>query len=556
MKINSINSVNYSNNYYSENFLANISFEKRLPRNFYRPKFVKSTFAYRDFLKYSPIKLNFGKYSIPVHNEGIAQKLKSTYTSETFQTLFDFAKKKGTFDYTFNPETGHVKTSTINRKENVLMSDLIWTTDTCHNLTLVKNSNPEACTQVFNSLSKFYEKQQANFDFAIANPQKYKENDFWVSKVGVGHAFIPSLGKDHPWFTHTRLESVGMYLQSACDLILEGFNGAKYGYKNFKDIPQNVVNTIANSVKYLKAINYPTARSCGAWEEQTFVNSLTSDTAIINDSMRKILKLLYSPTENKDLILLRKSLLNSKHGDVFNDKKALEQLLKSGEKRIENSHYFESKRSNIPVPAWAEKCLGRKTDAAMAFIPQTEILNHKSPIKDAISKIGLLRRLERDLVRDNGAIRYQGDEYLNLGYHKIDTPWKNNKNQSEAQWFLVSEIAKGYGTVVKNMADNISKNGLTSKNKRLLDYALKKETEFINRSYARITPKNMTKSNRYSCPAYKIPEAYEPVATKSGIKFIPGAHTPLTWAESSLYEASNQFLENLATLEQLSSILS
>jgi len=528
------------------------SFGKRfLPKSFPRPKHIKPFFAYRDFVRYNPLKINFGEYTIPVHNEGIAQKLKPNYTSESFLELFNFAKKKGTFEYSLNPETGFIKTSQINRKENPLMSDLIWTTDTCHNITLLKHDKPEACTTVFNSLTKFYDKQQNNFDNAIANPDKYAQNEFWVSKVGVGHAFIPSSGLDHPWFTHTRLESAGMYIQTASDLISEGFNGAKYGYKSFSDIPKNVINTIANFVKYLKAINYPQARSCGAWEEQTFINSLTSDTSIINQGMRDLLKLVYAPTNNPELIKLRTALMSSKHGDVFSDKKGLYDLLKAGERRIEDIHYTESMRSNLPVESHYKKCLGRDVDAAMAFVPQTEKINPGSLYGDSIAKIGMLRKIERNLVRDNGALRYKGDEYLNLDYHTLKNQWTDNKKQNEAEWFLVSEIAKGYGKVVADLLEDIRLNGVNNKNKKLFDYAFKKQTEFINRSYARITPANMTKANKYSCPGYKVPEAYEAVTTNTGIKFVPGAHTPLTWAESSLFEASNQFLTNLETVKKL-----
>jgi len=525
-----------------------VSFGNRIPASFHRPRRVKRFLACRDFVQYSPLKVNFGEYKIPVHNEGIAQKLKTSYTFDEFQSLFDFAKKKGVFEYSYNSQTGLVKTSLINRKENELMSDLIWTTDTCHNMTLVKVTNPKDCTKIFNKLSNFYEKQQANFDYAIANPDKYKENSFWVSKVGVGHAFIPQTGKDHHWFTHTRLESVGMYLQTACDLISNGLKGLEYGYKSAEEIPKNVITTISNCVQYLKAINYPNARSCGAWEEQTFLNSLTSDTAIINQSMRDVLKLVYAPSENVELLKVRKALLSSKHGAVFKDKAALEKLLKMGERRIEDIHYSESFKSNLKVNPWEEKCLGRKNDSAMAFAVQTETLNSGSFYSDIIAKIGLLNRLERDLVKDNGALRYKGDEYINLDYHTIGDVWKNNKKTNEAQWFLVSEMAKGYGAIVSKLLDDILKNGFNDKNKKLLDIALKKETEYINRSYARITPANMTKSNSYSCPAYKVPEAYEAVTTKNGIKYVPGAHTPLTWAASSLYQASNQFLKNLSKI--------
>ncbi len=521
------------------------TFTALIPRSFIRPKHIKEFFAYRSFKQYTPLKFNFGEYKIPIHNEGIAQKLKRKYNPESFSELFEFAKEKGVFNYTFDSKTGFVKTSQINRKENELMSDLIWVTDTCHNMPLIKHFDPKSCTHVFNSLTNFYEKQQANFDYTIANPQKYKENEFFEAKIGVGHTFIPKTGQAHHLFAHSRLESIGMYLQTASDLIEQGFKGAEYGYKSAQEIPQNVTDTIANSVKYLKAINYPQARSCGAWEEQTFINSLTSDTAIINEAFRKILKLVYTPSDNPNMLAFRHTLRTSKHGDVFANKEELLKLLKDGERRIEDIHYHESMLANITVEPEFEKCLGRKSDAAMAFVPQTETLNNKSSVRDAIAKIGMLRQLERDLVRDNGALRYNKDEYLNLDYHILNNKRTQNKHKNEAEWFLVSELSKGYGKVAESLMNEIEKNGRNSKIQKLLDYALNKQTEFINRSYARITPKRTVKSNKYSCPAYKIPEAYEAVTTDKGIKYVPGAHTPLTWAEASLFEASELFLNNL-----------
>ncbi len=528
------------------------AFTGKIPSDFYRPKHIGKFFAYKSFSRYNPVKFNFGDYKIPVHNEAIAQKLKSSYTPENFTELFDFAKKKGVFNYTLDSKTGFVKTSQINFKENELMSGLIWTTDTCHNIPLIKHNDPKSCTKVFNSLTDLYNNQQKNFDYVISNPQKYAENEFYPSKVGVGHAFIPKTKIDHHWFSRARLESLGMYLQTAADLIGNGFKGAEYGYKSFDEIPKNVISTISNSVKYLKAINYPKARSCGAWEEHTFINSLTSDTAIINEGFRKILDLVYSDTTNPELLKFRKALINTKHGDVFEDKDALIKLLKSGERRIEDVHYHESMTADVKVKPHEEKYLGRKSDAAMAFVPQTETINDKSVIGDSIAKIGMLRQLERDLVRDNGALRYNKDEYLNLDYHTIGNKWTQNKHKNEAEWFLVSEISKGYGKVVETLINEINKNGASPKINKLLDYAMKKETEFINRSYARITPKRTVKSNRYSCPGYKVPEAYEAVTTKNGVKFVPGAHTPLTWAESSLFEASELFLNNLQKLTAMS----
>lgn len=162
----------------------------------------------------------------------------------------------------------------------------------------------------------------------------------------------------------------------------------------------------------------------------------------------------------------------------------------------------------------------------------------------------MLKKLNHAIVRPNGALRYKGDEYLNLDYHTISNKYSKNKKTNEAEWFLVSEISSAYGAIVRDIADYIENGKTTPRLQKLLEMALKGETEYINRSYARITPQGMTKSNGYSCPEYKVPEAYEAVTTKKGIKYVPGAHT-LTWAESSLMKASELFKTNLNRLDKI-----
>lgn len=548
------------NVFHQQNYSQNPTFEARFPNGLKKPKHIKSFLAYRDMINYNPRKYNLGKYTIPVHNEGIAQHLKTNYTSESFSELFNFARKKGTFDYILDDTTGFVKTSFINRKENPLMSDLIWITDTCHNMELVKHHQPEKCVEVFNKMTDFYVGQQHKFDESITEPFRYKHNGFWPmeTKYGVGHCFVPKTQKPHMWFANTRLESTGLYLQTAADLINSGFAGAEYGYKTAEEIPDKVINSISNIVKYLKSINYPQARSCGAWEEQTFVNSLTSDTGIINQGMRQILELMYSPSQNKNILNFRDRILASKHGDVFNNKEELFELLKSGEERIivqpdvETSKGFYSKK----VKPWEEKCLSRDFDAAMSFMLQTEKLDPTNIQKDSAKKLLILKRLGCELVRENGMVRYKNDEYLNLDYHKINNKFTDNKHKNEAEWFLVSEVSSAYGNILKALLTNIEKTKqMTPLDKKLLQIALNGQTEFINRAYARVAGKNMVKSNEYQSIAYKVPEAYEAVTLNNGqVKYIPGAH-PLTWAASSLHKASRLFEENLKNFEKLNTYI-
>ena len=557
MKISFIPALNITNQQTTLNINKknNPNFTARFPNGEKMPRHIKPYIAALDYARYNPLIKNFGEYKIPVHNEEISKRLKPKYTSNEFKNLFEFTKNKGTFNYIMDDKTGFVKTSMIKHKENELMSDLIWVTDTSHNMELVKSASPKDCTKVLNKISELYEGQQGSFDEVIANPGKYKHNGFWgaASQAGVGHCFVPSTKQPHKWFAKTRLESIGNYLQTSADLIKTGFNNGNYGYKNSQEVPDTIVNSIANCTKYLKSIHYPTARSCGAWEEQTFANSLTSDTSIVNEGMRNIIDLMYSPTENKELLKLRTRIKSAKHGDVFDDKNGLLELLKDGEQRIIEQPDIETSRGfyGDKIKPGEEKYFDRKDDSALSFMPQTEKLNN-DVIKDSTKKLLILKKLSKSIVRPNGAIRYHNDEYLNLDYHTLKNTWTDNKKKNEAEWFLVSEIANAYGSVAKNLIDDIERNGATQKSKKLLSIAMNGETEHINRSYARITPKNMTKSNGYSCPAYRLPEAYEAVTTRNGkIKYVPGAHNPLTWAESSLFKASKQYISNLERIEKL-----
>ena len=99
----------------------------------------------------------------------------------------------------------------------------------------------------------------------------------------------------------------------------------------------------------------------------------------------------------------------------------------------------------------------------------------------------------------------------------------------------------------------IEKDGNSSKEvDDLLDFAIKKQTEYINRGYARITGKGSYKANGVKAPVYQVPEAYQAVTdSKGNIKFVPGAHTPLAWAQASLYDASKNFMDNLERYSEL-----
>lgn len=504
------------------------------------------------FDNYNPQIKDFGTYQIPVHNDQIANKLKQTYTSNDFAELFNLADKNGTFDFNVNEKTGYVQTSLINPKENPLMSKLVWVTDSCNLLPLLKDKYPNICVPLMENMSKYYAGQQKAFDRIINNPLLFELNRDWANtaKNGVGHVFNPESGISHKWFTRTRLDSMGLYLNAMCDLIQDGLNGAPYGYKSAKELSKNTIESMANATKYLQKIIYPYAKDCGAWEEKTFNATTSSDVAIINEGFRKILKLMYSPTDKSELIKIRKKLLNAKHGNVFKNEESLKNLLKIGEYRIKTNSLYE-----VPNE--------RELDGAMTFIFKTEKFDENIN-KNAIEVFKRLKMLEKgtktsaEIVRDNGVLRYINDNYLYLnsditGKKALYNPQTKFPKKTEAQWFMTNDLSYAYGKIAKSLLEEIQKtNHLSKETKKHLNYALKKETEHINRAYARITGENSFKANGKVAPAFQVPEAYQAVTDSNGnIKFVPGTHTPLAWAQVTLYEASKLFKENLEKYEKI-----
>ena len=519
------------------------------------------------FDKYNPVIESFRTYNLKIHNKEIAKKLQENYSSETFSKLFEFAKKKGVFDLNINDSTHYITTSLIDPKENPLMGKLIWVTDSCRFMPVLKDMYPEAAVPLMENMSTFYKKQERNFNKIINNPLEYELNHDWpnTAKNGIGHVFNPNNMTTHKWFAHTRLESPGLYLQAMGELITDGLNGAKYGYKSAEQISQNSIDAIANVTAYLKQIAYPYGKSTGAWEEQTFMITPSSDVAIINEGFRKIINLMYSPTKNPEILKVRQRLLASPNGKVFADEKGLREMLNVGEYRIRlnsleevplhNKKILEMKaKSNEVLPEYEERIL----DGALSFIPHTEKFS-ADVVDDAseiIKRMDLLQTGDYrtpEIVRENGVIRYVGDRYLNMtSGHQVNEA-NNIGKKTEAQWFMTSDISKSYGIAAKRILDRIEKYGIDdSYTVDLLNKAIRKETEFINRAFARITGKNSYKANGKPCPPYQIPEAYQAVTNSKGeVLFVPGTHTPLGWAQASLYDASKLFSENLARLEKL-----
>lgn len=569
----------------------------------HRQELIRTLKTMKAATDYNPLKICFSNYDLTIHNIEVAGRLLDSYNSKSFNRLFDFCDSKDVFNTTVDKTNGLVKTSDASATENWEMSARYWVTDSCRNTAIMKKDleHRKQISKTIHSLAKFYSNQQKAFDSIIANPEQYtpyldnpdKDDSFFYEgdidpMVGVGHIFLPdTFDEDPKWFNRRRLESVGLFLKTATDNIIAGLADKETGgYQNAYDVPQEVIDSIATTARYLEAIDYPYAPSAGNWEEMVLPGGLTWDTEAIKEGFKSLDKLLNDSKlgQNKQIQIIRKRLQKTRHADLINDHNRILNLIKAGEERV-------SKYSTQEAPGI------RDLDSSLVFITHSPIDN-KGAMDTIDRNMNILYKLEEALVRNNGMTRYApfdfshsngqithtSDSYLTLGYDIAVTPdgkislemgeYKDSfgaKDCSDpevfaaraalapnddvtAQWFMISDMSTGYGVQLEKLLDIVEKvdnEGIVKSLLPKIKYAYKRETEFLNRGFARITSR-CTKANGESCEAFKVPEAFMAVPTLDGdVEFLPGTNTSLTWAETSLYGASKQYQKNLETLERL-----
>lgn len=551
-----------------------------------------------DSTSYKPEQKNLGSITIPVHNNRIGSYLKPNYTTVEFKQLFDKSESKGVFDVNVNHKTGMVSTCDVDKEENKEMRRQ-WVTDSIRNGDIVKVKHPADWAKSLQTLAKFYNQpdEVEAFKKAIQTPDSYRNGG---PMEGVAHIFDPeTLQRDKSWFNNKRLESHGLALKALCDNIIE--TDKDYGLKS-SQIDDNVIKAIDYLANYFIAIDYPTAPSAGNWEETPFDGGLTWDTEAIRSGLESLEKLVFDKKLDSNPVItdvrerltstdsnLRKNIKIG-HQSIFNDSQTLKDAISAGRERIIKTRCAESPEH-------------RPIDASLSFVTTSSIKLADDVVTDVKRQFEVLKTTEK-LVRNNGILRYapfsfslkdgteatSPDSYLNLNYNiavdkngKLNLEWKKildkfgSKDASEpdvfkaradlatpdkeAEWFMVSDVSKGYGKQLEKLLSLIKKDpdNATVETMQLVKEAYQKETEFINRAYARITPSDsIAKSNGEECPTCALPEAYQQVSTlKSNGKggketaLLPGWNTPLTWAKSSLHSASEQYLKNLTQLEEM-----
>lgn len=475
-------------------------------------------------------------------------------------TLSARLEAEGTFAAQEHP-SGLFVTSEI--PENPEMGNRLWVTDACWSLALAARREPGRCTSILKVLAQFYGTVAERLAFvrAIGEPETYLRGG---PSEGVAHVFLfdpasKALRRDPEWANNKRLESHA--LAAFVSALPEG------------SVPDEETERYAEAAVhlalYLASVGYASAPSAGCWEEMPFPGGLTWDAEAgreafvalgrwVRENRELAARWLEPPAAHLAAVLGRPELRSMVLDAGWHDEQAAK-----GEARL-RAH---------PM---AEAPGLREADASLALVAANRPIRDDGggdPVSVAVER---LEWLEKRVVRECGMLRYAPfspagassplpDSYLACNYWlALDEDGYLNSARlerirafgsrdasdpevfaaraalavpdREAEWFLVSEMGRGWLRVVRALRE------APEAETGLLAHATEKAWEYVVRAAGRVTPASAgLKANGWPCPAWRVPEAYEWIRVHGELAGaavvegrLPGAHTPLTWAATSL----------------------
>jgi hypothetical protein len=537
-----------------------------------------------------------------VHNKEVGELLPEACDLPGIRKLYHAARELFNADCDKN---GLVVTSTAPENRNMNVNR--WITDSIHNLVLVKDE--EQKITIIRLLAKFYctSTEQEAFRLIIENPRLYRDpND---AEKGVAHIFQVdniegeiSLQRDSTWANNKRLESHGLALRAFCEFLLGQATDANCSAES------EICKAVASLALYFQAIDYPTAPSAGAWEEVPLPGGLSWDTEAIRQGFVALQNLMFDASD-AGVNLYQKAICRSAShlaalagrvgaDALFTDQEILNELICAGIKQV-----------RLGVRQRAEAPGMRSRDSSLAFLAQSDLeLSESGDENERAWETArlykeLLDDLESGLVRESGMIRYEPfarepgkerdffDSYLTVNYwlgfdeegyfnptrtrlvkefessdasdpEVLKKRTKLGIREREAEWFLVTEMSRGYAKQAQRLCSILSREISDEQRQQvnnLMNDCKAKACEYLLRGYARITPgqaqeqeQKHIKANGEACQPWALPEAYEWVRIRAKAvsqgdvgfveRVLPGANTSLAWAAASLKMATEEVI--------------
>lgn len=525
-------------------------------------------------------------------------KPKKSYSQADLKEVFKKLDEMGIFNFETIEDLGLMRTSeTIN-------ADMRWqwVTDSSMMGFYQKKADPKAWRKslIINSCLYAHPSSVARIDDAIHNPGEHRHVVYdgpGIQDRGVFHTFNPEsikFDKDgYPdlenfevgtWTAPKRVESQALLLKDLLENVLAA-ETEEWGFKENEEFhgknKEYVFQTIALLTKYLLAVNYNDyikahdlkAPSVSSWEEVTFWNGATSDTAIVVMAFKRLRELLKAKREGLigELVqVLKKTVISEPPYVNFFDKSLLNNFIRIGEDEI---YYKVIKAINedfCPI-----QTLERHADTSLILLAASDYVFNLDPIKDSEIRLGVIKKMKKCLMGVHGMRRFNTfthgnvtnhDSYLSLNYQAATeiTPVAQVKSgdlkphefeftrnsQTDKELEIRGHFSHEDYVAQWTIGTSAAIQALIKMQKKLenFDSTIKKDIEeeladFLNNTLCHIAQKDfagmtMIRSDGSELPRdFCVMEAYQAISDLDGnIKWLPGAHT-LTWTAVQLYDA-------------------
>jgi|GEM_PF-1258471 len=549
------------------------------------------------------------RHSLELNDPAIGPLLAPHYDGTRLTEVIAKLGDLGVFALDTDPVRGLVRTA--DAPETWQMNDRQWITDTVMVGALQKGQDPGNYRRAL--LASAAASQSPAFleplERSIADPEWFRQGG---PKSGVPHIYLPATLRldpstgafsaaevelDPSWGNQKRLESQALLLGALAEALASGFReNAAWGLGpellGSPEAFRQVRDTVVGLARYLIAVNRApgstdrfdfAAPSASSWEEQPLAGGMTWDSAAAVLAFERLRDLVFGPDPTGALGPLREALRQAPGGELFSTTELLDgsepvvgrvagasALLDAF---IDQGREMVAQRVVRPLSSGAlpSQHPARPADTSLLLLCASDYRFVPGDLaEDARVRLGVLRTMKRELLREHGVIRYGEysqdgvklhDSYLNLDYwqppalraalHGVKAADRDfgakeastvedllerqamSKESTTAQWCLgLSAMLQGFARAKVDLMES----GRASP--KLLAQIDVEIDALVSRNLAAICGgDSRLKSTGHPVPSHRVMEAYEAVTDLMGeVRFVPGAH-PLAWGTAQLHSA-------------------
>ncbi|MFQ6283725.1 glycoside hydrolase family 15 protein [Yersinia enterocolitica] len=470
---------------------------------------------------------DYPAYQLFIQSPNIRKVIKNHYDMEEFKAITQQTAETRKLLLTEKPWGTFIKATSF--EDNSIKSethyDAIWLRDSLWGY-LALNSQKEDQASAKKVLLTLWDymstpAQLERMDNAISDPSLLNAEDGQMNAVHIrfdsnSAEFNDVLenGKPQQW-NHKQNDALGLYLASLIQAIESGQISRSDWEKDYR------LSSLIKLVAYLDKIQFYEMADSGAWEEDARLN--TSSIALVTSGLERLINLLNNKS-NSNAVEFKNDLVKSAIKlklDQYLKMAQLDNLVNKGYERIRYQLSLGGESPNYKH----DDLHYRKADVAL--------LNLIYPAK--LSRLSLEQKrkilsIVRTLAGSYGIKRYLNDNYqsANFWFNDIKTDTSKDSHSkrkeifipyTEAQWFFDSWYATSAAIVYKESHDK---------------YYLSESIQFMNRSLAQITGKNMTGANGRPVPAMALPESMNFLHSSGKLQVLPSPIIPLNWSKASM----------------------